>query len=226
MTHTAAIFDVDGTICATRSTTSLIWHRERQHPAWSHRLWLASLAWRAPLLMTVDKFSRGLTDKLIYRQFAGLSDAQLRDDAELCCETLLVPFCFGDALAEIEMHRAAGRRIVLLSGGLDLVLAPLAQRLGADLLAQRLEVRDGRFTGAYRTYEGLDITTAQGARKGAALRHYAARHDIDLAASYAYGDSVNDIAMLSEVGHAVAINPDRRLRREAERRGWSRKIWR
>lgn len=39
----AAYFDIDGTLCATRSTTSLVWLRARQQPAWRHRLWLASL---------------------------------------------------------------------------------------------------------------------------------------------------------------------------------------
>ncbi len=228
MTQTAAFFDIDGTICATRSTDSLIWHRARQHPAWRHRLWLASLAWRAPMLWLVDKVSRGMTDRLVYAQFAGLSEARLHADADLCCDTLLQPSCFADAFAEIAMHRAAGRRIVLVSGGTDRVLAPLAARLGADLVAQRLEVRNGRFNGAYRSYEGLaggDVPASQGARKAAALRHYTARYGIVAAQSYAYGDSVNDIAMLSEVGHAVAVNPDRRLRREAIQRGWPVRIW-
>lgn len=227
---TAAIFDVDGTVCATRSTTSLIWHRARQHRVWRHRLWLAGLAWRAPMLLIVDALSRSLADKIVYRHFAGLSEERVRRDAQACCDALLLPFCFEEALAEIAAHRAAGRRIILLSGGIDLVLAPLAERLGADLVAQRLEVRDGRFTGRYRSYEGLDdarrAPASQGARKAAALRDFAARFGIDLVNSHAYGDSANDIAMLSEVGHAVAVNPDRRLRREAGRRGWAVRTWR
>jgi HAD superfamily hydrolase (TIGR01490 family) len=228
MTGVAAFFDVDGTICATRSTDSLIWHRARQHPAWRHRLWLASLVWRAPMLWLADKVSRSMADRLVYAQFAGLCEARLRADGDLCCETLLQPSCFADALAEIAMHRAAGHRIVLVSGGTDRVLAPLAQRLGADLLAQRLEVRDGCFNGVYRSYAGLaegEASASQGARKAAAVRSYIARHCVMPAQSYAYGDSVNDIAMLSEVGRAVAVNPDRRLRREAARRGWPVRIW-
>jgi HAD superfamily hydrolase (TIGR01490 family) len=228
MTQAAAFFDVDGTICVTRSTDSLMWHRARQYPAWRHRLWLASLAWRVPMLLLADRMSRSLTDKLVYAQFEGLSEVRLQADANLCCETLLQPSCFVDALAEMALHRAAGRRIVLVSGGTDQVLAPLAARLGADLLAQRLEVQDGRFNGAYRSYEGLtkdEASASQGARKAAALRRYIAGHGVVAAQSYAYGDSVNDIAMLAEVGNAVAVNPDRRLRREAARRGWPVRTW-
>ena len=36
----------------------------------------------------------------------------------------------------------------------------------------------------------------------------------------AYSDSANDLPMLSLVGHAVAVNPDSALRREARRRNW------
>jgi hypothetical protein len=48
----------------------------------------------------------------------------------------------------------------------------------------------------------------------------AERDGIDLSASFAYSDSVTDIAMLETVGHPVAVNPDRELRRAAEARGW------
>jgi HAD superfamily hydrolase (TIGR01490 family) len=229
MTQEAAIFDVDGTLGATRSTTSLIWHRSRQHSALRHGFWLASLAWRAPLAFATDCISRGAADAMVYAQFKALSESELLADAELCCETLLVPSLFPDALAEIDLHRKAGRRIVLLSGGIDVVLAPLARRLNADLIAQRLEVRDGRFTGTYRSYSGIEGSgdaLSQSERKSAALCDHAKRTGIDLPGSFAYGDSVNDIGMLSRVGTAVAINPDRRLRKMAGEKNWAIKEWR
>lgn len=229
MSRQAAIFDVDGTLCATRSTTSLVWHRARQHSALRHRLWLASLVWRAPLALATDRVSRGAADAMVYRQFKGLSESALLADAELCCDTLLIPSLFPEALAEMDRHREAGRRIILLSGGIDVVLRPLARLLKADLLAQRLEVRDGRFTGTYRTYseiEGSAGASSQSHRKSAALCEHANRTGIDLAESFAYGDSVNDIGMLSRVGTAIAVNPDRRLRKMATERHWVVKEWR
>jgi phosphoserine phosphatase len=35
-----------------------------------------------------------------------------------------------------------------------------------------------------------------------------------------YTDDAGDLALLELVGEPVAVNPDPRLRREAERRGW------
>lgn len=227
-TVAAAIFDVDGTLCATRSSTSLVWLRQRQHAAWRHRLWLASLLWRAPLAMAADKVSRHLADRMVYAQFAGMSRQRLREDAQHCCDALLLPACFPDALAEMALHRQAGRRLVLLSGGIDEVLRPLAFALGADLLAQRLVADGDRLTGGYRSYAVLDGGAAavrQGENKLLALQRYAEVNGIDLAASFAYGDSINDAGMLGAVGKPVAVNPDRGLARIARARQWEVRRW-
>jgi phosphoserine phosphatase len=49
---------------------------------------------------------------------------------------------------------------------------------------------------------------------------FAAEHDVDLAASYFYTDSISDLPLLERVGHPVVVNPDLRLRRLARKRGW------
>lgn len=225
----AAVFDVDGTICATRSTDSLVWHRARQHPVLRHRLWQASLIWRAPLALAADLISRDLADRLVYAQYAGLSEQRLRDDAQLCFEELLRPACLPQALAEVQMHRAAGRRILLLTGGIDLVLQPLAEALGAELLAQRLESKGHVLTGRHQGYAILDCVlssgTSQAERKAEALQAYARQTGLDLASSWGYGDSLNDAPMLKLVGHPIAINPDRKLRRKARALGWETRRW-
>ena len=43
---------------------------------------------------------------------------------------------------------------------------------------------------------------------------------LDLDRCTAYSDSANDMPMLTMVGTPVAINPDRKLRNIAEKRGW------
>jgi HAD superfamily hydrolase (TIGR01490 family) len=225
----AAFFDVDGTIAATRSTTSLVWLRARQHGRLRHAAWLASLAWRAPLVVAADRVSRALADRLVYAQYRGLSQARLETDAEACCRDLLLPACFPQALAEIRRHQDAGRRVVLVTGGVEPVIGPLARALGVEMIAQRLEAAAGRYTGRHRSYALLDPAAAgadQGADKARAVARYAHRHGLDLAASYAYGDSRSDIAMLQAVGHPTAVNPSAALRRVAEGSGWRIQVWR
>jgi len=56
--------------------------------------------------------------------------------------------------------------------------------------------------------------------KAVCVQKLAATHDFDLANSYAYGNHHSDAHKLRLVGHPVAVNPDRRLRRIAIANGW------
>jgi phosphoserine phosphatase len=110
--------------------------------------------------------------------------------------------------------------VVLVTGALDCVMRPLAEWVdAADLIAAQLAEELGVCTGALT---GPPIGDEQKARL---LRSYAAEHGIDLAQSFAYGNSLGDAPMLACVGHAVAVNPDRRLRALAAARGWGSVLW-
>ncbi len=95
------------------------------------------------------------------------------------------------------------------------MVAPLAAYLQVDdAIATRAKVDDrGRYTGE------LEFSS-HGANKVLAMADLAERHDLDLEGSWAYSDSVTDLPMLEAVGHPVAVNPDRALRRVADERGW------
>jgi hypothetical protein len=53
-----------------------------------------------------------------------------------------------------------------------------------------------------------------------AMRTFSVEHEIDLAESWAYSDSVSDLPMLRAVGRPVAVNPDAELARIALEEGW------
>jgi phosphoserine phosphatase len=99
-------------------------------------------------------------------------------------------------------------------------MAPLARALSADgLIAASLAERNGRFTGRLT---GPPVGEKEKARR---VTEYAEAQGIDLAASYAYGDSVADAPMLEIVGRPNAVNPDKRLSRLAAARGWPVRRW-
>jgi phosphoserine phosphatase len=52
------------------------------------------------------------------------------------------------------------------------------------------------------------------------VREVAQEQGFDLAECTAYSDSHTDLPFLEAVGHPVAVNPDRALRRVAMERGW------
>ncbi|RMI02046.1 HAD family hydrolase [Cellulomonas triticagri] len=114
----------------------------------------------------------------------------------------------------VARHRAAGHAVVVVSASSDDLVRPIAALVGADdVIASRMTVEDGRYTGAIDFY-------AYGPAKAVAMRDLAARRGYDLAASTAYTDSATDAPMLDAVGHGVVVDPDRGLRALAAVRGW------
>ncbi len=115
----------------------------------------------------------------------------------------------------LDQHIAAGHSVWLVTATPVEIGSLIARRLGATgALGTIAEHRDGFYTGR------LVGDMLHGQAKADAVRTLAERDGIDLATSYAYGDSTNDVAILSEVGFPCAINPDRRLRRYAAEVGW------
>jgi phosphoserine phosphatase len=92
----------------------------------------------------------------------------------------------------------------------------LAQVLGMEGgIGTRYEVgADGNFTGRF------DGPFVYGPGKVEAMEIFAAEHEIDLDASYAYSDSLSDQPMLRAVGNPVVVNPDPPLAEIAKQEGW------
>jgi HAD superfamily hydrolase (TIGR01490 family) len=216
----AAFFDIDGTLTRTTLAEPLLWFQQAHLPPWRFGLWLAGLGVQAPQYLLIDRFSRSRFNVAFYRRYRNLNAAGLRDWHRRTFPDNLQRRVFPAGLECVRENRRQGRAVVLVTGGLDYVMQPLAEYLGADtLMATRLVQRDGVCTGA------MDCTPVADEHKAVLVRQYAAEQGIDLAASYAYGNSLGDAAMLECVGHAVAVNPDGRLRRLAGQRGWGVVRW-
>lgn len=122
---------------------------------------------------------------------------------------------YREAAELVSHHRRAGTPVVLLSGGMDFLVAPVARALGAvRWAAVEPEVQDGVLTGRLR--EPLCIDDGKVHWASAVARELGVRLD----ECTFYTDDVGDLALLELVGEPVAVNPDPRLRREAGRRGW------
>jgi HAD superfamily hydrolase (TIGR01490 family) len=114
-----------------------------------------------------------------------------------------------------RLHLDAGQRVWLVTAAPVELGRIIAQRLGlTGALGTVAEIRDGEYTGR------LVGDMLHGPAKADAITALAKAEGLDLERCSAYSDSVNDTPMLSLVGHAVAVNPDSALRREARRRGW------
>jgi HAD superfamily hydrolase (TIGR01490 family) len=114
-----------------------------------------------------------------------------------------------------QRHLQAGQRVWLVTATPVELASILSRRLGlTGALGTVAETSDGEYTG--RLVGGL----LHGEAKAAAVEALARREGLDLARCSAYSDSLNDMPMLTLVGHPNAVNPDMGLRTEARRRGW------
>ena len=112
-------------------------------------------------------------------------------------------------------HLAAGQRVWLVTATPAELAAIIAARLGlTGALGTVAEHRAGRYTGR------LMGEVLHGEAKAQAVRALAEREGLDLARCSAYSDSINDLPLLSLVGHPVVVNPDSALRAEAREHGW------
>ena len=211
----AAFFDLDKTVIAKASL--LAYGSTLRREGFISR----RIALRAALGQVVFR-AFGANDRRMaklreasLRLARGWDQARLRALVEDTLHDVIEPIVYDEALELIRTHRRAGRRVYLVSSSPTEIVDPLAIYLGADgAISTRPEIdAEGRYTGEVEFY-------AFGPTKAAAVRELAAEQRLELSASYAYSDSVTDLPMLETVGHPVAVNPDRDLRRIALARGW------
>ena len=128
----------------------------------------------------------------------------------------ILPRVYPQMLAQVYAHQDAGRPTFIVSAAGNDVVEALAAVLGMEGgIGTRYEVdAEGDFTGR------LDGPFVYGPGKVEAMEAFAASHEIDLDASYAYSDSLSDLPMLRAVGNPVAVNPDPPLAAIAKQEGW------
>jgi HAD superfamily hydrolase (TIGR01490 family) len=211
----AAFYDVDGTIIRTNIVHAFAWYALHQPTLLGSLKQGLSTAVSIPVFLAADKISRKAFNELFYRYYKGQSEDRLVTLAEDLFTDIIKPSIFPKAPGLIEESRRAGLRQVIVSGGLDFTVAPLARHLGVDdFIANRLEYQDGVATGK------LAAPFVGSATKAVIIRDFAAAHGIDLSRSFAYSDSYSDYPMLTIVGNPAVVNPDLRLRAVARSYDW------
>jgi HAD superfamily hydrolase (TIGR01490 family) len=214
MGRAAAFFDLDRTLLRRSSALALagsfrarglIGRTELAKAA----VWQLLFAARGASPETVRKAAEdGL---LILR---GFSPDEMREVVAEALEPVLKPLLYRRALELAREHRQRGEPTYIVSAALQEIVGPLADELGFDgAVGTVCEVADGAYT-------GRAVRSCHGPAKADAIRELAESAGIDLAASTAYSDSQSDLPFLEAVGHPVAVNPDRALRRVAAERGW------
>ena len=128
----------------------------------------------------------------------------------------IMPMIRQSARALVAAH--AGETRVLITATNSFVTAPIAREFGIEhLIATDPEARNGEFTG------GVTGTPCFREGKVTRLESWLAGHGKTLKSvlkSTFYSDSHNDLPLLEQVTHPVAVDPDASLRAQAVAHGW------
>ncbi|MER2600392.1 MAG: HAD family hydrolase [Caldilineales bacterium] len=211
----AAFFDMDKTLLSDSSVLLLArYMRSRGELSWSEvRIILKDVLRYKLGQLDLPEATRRYVEKI-----AGHLEADRIAHSHQWFQDHLIHYVAAEGRRWIEEHRRNGHRVALITASPTYTADQLARHLSIepeDVMATRFEVEDGRFTG--RVLEPM----VYGQGKLQAARAYAARFGVDLARSYFYTDSIEDLPLLERIGNPVAVNPDRPLRKLAKARGWA-----
>ena len=115
----------------------------------------------------------------------------------------------------LEKHRKNNDFLLIITATNHFVTAPIAKKLGVhDIIATMPEKKDNRFTGK------VAGTPCFQDGKVTRLTDWLQKNNHSLENSYFYSDSYNDLPLLLEVTHPVAVDPDERLQKHAQANDW------
>ena len=117
--------------------------------------------------------------------------------------------------ALLDKHRQQGDTLLIITATNGFVTYPIAELLGVEhIIAPHPEVVEGEYTGKI-----VGIPSFQHG-KVERLHDWLKEHNQSLQGSYFYSDSHNDLPLLREVTHPVAVDPDETLAATAREQQW------
>ncbi|KAB2935978.1 MAG: HAD family hydrolase [Candidatus Contendobacter sp.] len=149
------------------------------------------------------------------RPLAENSLTELLDWRARFIEAKIRPILLPRAAELVARHRNAGDTLLIVTATNRFITEPIAELLSVPhLLATEPEFAEGRYTGRAR---GVPCF-----RRGKVKRldEWLDATGRDLADSWFYSDSHNDLPLLDRVAHPVAVDPDAVLAEHARQRGW------
>ncbi len=211
----AAFFDVDNTIL--RGSSSFLFGKAAFKRGFFSRQDFWRFAWqqarfiaRGETATTVDQ----IKDRAL-GLIEGHKAADLAALTDVVYENFISPKLWPETVRIAKQHIQEGREVWLVTATPQEIAEVIAERLGlTGGLGTLIERKDGILTGK------LVGKPLHGKAKRKAIRALAKERNISLKRSYAYSDSVNDLPMLTSVGHAIAINPDKELAKYAKAADW------
>ncbi len=208
----AALFDLDQTLLAGFSATAFV----RKRFVSGHM----SPREISESLLGALSFGLGRTGfsgfmAATTKAYRGTAEAVLEEIGEEVFRKDLAKAVYPESRALVRAHQEMDHTVAVVTSATRYQAEPVARELDiAHVLCTQLEVENGIFTGK------VVRPTCYGEGKADSARRLAAKHDLNLDASYFYTDSHEDLPLLEIVGKPRPLNPNRKLAQIARERSW------
>ena len=208
-----AIFDLDNTLIAGDS--DCLWGEYL-----SERGYVDSDTYKATHEQFYQDYVDGNLDIYAFLEFQlkplAENDRELLESwREEYIQKKIKPIILDAAVELVEQHRQQGHELLIITATNRFLTEPIANLFNIkSLIACEPEIIDGQYTGQ------TVGTPSYAAGKVTRYKEWLLQCHYNVDESWFYSDSHNDIPLLKLVNHAVAVDADNSLRKEAEKSGW------
>ncbi len=212
-----AVFDVDGTLLPGASMEKRL----------MKALWKAGLLPIPNLLLYLahaikitlqGDWERGFKGNKLYLKHLPAKTAQQLGNRLFKEE--IIPHLAQKGFQKVRELRQRGFQILLMTGSPNFMLKPLLSLYKPEYqIACRLEIKNGKFTGR------MIGEHPYGVEKKKILLELEAELQIDFRESLVFANHHSDVVHMELFAHPVAVNPTRRLKEIAMKRGWEVEYW-
>ncbi len=127
----------------------------------------------------------------------------------------LSEFIFPEIIDIINEHKVQGRELVIISNSAEIIVGKVSNFLGIkNYIGTQLETVGGKFTGK------IEGEIVYGKNKLVVATEFVQKNNLNLNNSWSYADNISDLDLLMSVSKPYAVNPDRFLLSEAQKRNW------
>ncbi|MDR1867565.1 MAG: HAD family phosphatase [Treponema sp.] len=209
-------FDVDYTILRKSSSYYFLMEALKQHVLALNAVGSLPFDWLRYKFGTIhdDFIARAVA------HMAGIEEQTVNSIAQTCFERRAYMNIYAEALLLINSIQQNGGKALLATSAFSHIIKPLEHFLNIEeSLATVLEFSEGKTTGR------IVGNALFGRHKKDAVAVWLETHHYAPQNVWLYSDSYTDLPLFDYVGHPVAVNPDRFLQKQAQRRGWQILRW-
>lgn len=170
-----------------------------------------------------EDYKAGQLDPIAYNEFVFEFLTKHSDD-ELCVlhqrfmQNVIAPQMRPQGAKAIQAHVSLGHTVVGITATSDFITTPIFNAFGiTHVIATRAEYVDGRYTGK--------VAGVPCYQEGKLTRLEQWLNGQEVTESWAYSDSMNDRFLLEYATHAIAVNPDDKLKQLALEKHWELADW-